>query len=227
MSEQVNEQEERKAPIYLLVDTSGSMIGEPITSVKNGIDTCIQAVRTDPQSLEKAWVSIITFASKADLAMKLTKVKDIANLPDISAAGGTNYADAIKLLNDSLKNDLRENTETVKGDYKAFVVLFSDGEPNIGDYKAELTKLNRKKINYFIAATTSTDEKCKKALADVVQHEENVIYLPTSDTGTFKKFFKWVTQSYHSSVGKGDDIGNGSIGELPPLPDFNDEGELL
>ena len=220
-------EQERKAPIYLLVDVSGSMVGEPITSVKNGIDTCIQAVRTDPQSLEKAHVSIITFASKANMAMKLTKVTDIVTLPDLSAGGGTNYADAIKLLNESLEHDLRENTETVRGDYKAFVVLFSDGEPNIGDHKAELDKLNRRKINYFIAATTSTEEKCKKALADVVQHEENVIYLPTSNAGTFKKFFQWVTQSYNASVGRGDDIGNGSIGELPPLPDFNDEGELL
>ena len=196
-------EQERKAPIYLLVDVSGSMVGEPITSVKNGIDTCIQAVRTDPQSLEKAHVSIITFASKANMAMKLTKVTDIVTLPDLSAGGGTNYADAIKLLNESLEHDVRENTETVRGDYKAFVVLFSDGEPNIGDHKAELDKLNRRKINYFIAATTSTD------------------------AGTFKKFFQWVTQSYNASVGRGDDIRNGSIGELPPLPDFNDEGELL
>lgn len=226
----------RKAPIYLLIDTSGSMYGEAITSVKNGIDICIKALRTDPVSMEKAYVSIITFADKAEMAMKLTYVPDIANLPEIKANGTTSMGDAIKLLNESLENDLAENSETEKGDYKAFVVIFTDGRPTDKSVlETELKKLNRHKINYLIAATTNEDAEVKKTLTEITQHEENVIYLPTANAETFKKFFIWVTQSANASFNRGDapapgeDFGGGSgdIGELPPLPDFNDDGDLL
>ena len=218
----MNEQE-RKAPIYFLVDTSESMHGEPITRVKNGIDMCIQAVRNDQQSSKKSHVSIITFATEAKVVMKLTKVTEIASIPDFEVGGQTNYAAAIKLLNESLENDLRENTETEKGDYKAVVVLFSDGKPDIGDHTTELDKLDRRKINYFIAATTNTDEECKKALADVVQHEENVIYLPETISGKEG----YVNTKEDLIVGKPHDVSSVNIEDLPPLPSFSEDDVLI
>ena len=228
---------QRKAPIYLLIDTSGSMVGEAITSVKNGIDICIKALRTDPVSMEKAYVSIITFADEAKMAMPLTYVPDIVKLPDIEARGVTSMGDALRVLNESLQNDLRENTATEKGDYKAFVVIFTDGRATDKDViESELKKLKRRKINYFIAATTSEDENVKKTLTEITLKEENVIYLPTANADTFKKFFMWVTQSASASISRvgapdnGEDFGDqssGGIGELPPLPHFDDDGDLL
>lgn len=223
----------RKAPIYLLIDTSGSMIGEAITAVKNGIDLCIRALRTDPLSMEKAYLSIITFSDKADTAMKLTYVPDISNVPDIEAYGPTAMGDAIRLLNESLHNDLVENTATEKGDYKAFVVIFTDGRPtDKTTLETELAKLDRHKISYFIAATTDEDPEVKAILSKVTGKEENVIYLPTANAETFKKFFNWVTQSANASFGRnpnnGEDFGgSGNLGSLPPLPNFNDDGDLL
>lgn len=230
----------RKAPIYLLIDISGSMMGEPITSVKNGIDLCVKAMRSDPLTLEKAYLSIITFADKAEIALKLTKVRDIVSIPDIKAEGVTSMGDAIRLLNESLQNDLTENTAEEKGDYKAFVVVFTDGRPTDRSVlEAELQKLNRRKINYFIAATTSEDASVKETLKTLTLSEENVIYLPTASADTFKKFFKWLSQSYNASlnIGKpngGEDFGPGgkndsvhTLGSLPPLPNFNDDGDLL
>lgn len=231
----------RKAPIYLLIDTSGSMNGEAITSVKNGIDLCIKTMRSDPLTLEKAYLSIITFDEKANVALKLTRLSDLVTIPDIKAEGATAMGDAIRLLNESLQNDLTENTAEEKGDYKAFVVVFTDGRPTDRSVlEAELQKLNRRKINYFIAATTSEDASVKETLKAITLSEENVIYLPTASSDTFRKFFNWVTQSYNASIGRpnnGEDFGPGgkdgkdgtvhTIGSLPPLPNFNDDGDLL
>ena len=41
----------RRLPVYLLIDTSGSMKGEPIESVKVGIESMIATLRQDPYAL--------------------------------------------------------------------------------------------------------------------------------------------------------------------------------
>ena len=55
----------RRLPVYLLLDTSGSMTGEPIEAVKNGVETLLSTLRQDPYTLETAFVSVITFDSTA------------------------------------------------------------------------------------------------------------------------------------------------------------------
>lgn len=61
----------RRLPVYLLLDTSGSMYGEPIEAVKNGVQTLISTLRSDPYALETAYISIITFNSSAQQALRL------------------------------------------------------------------------------------------------------------------------------------------------------------
>ena len=46
----------RRLPVYLLLDTSGSMYGEPIEAVKNGVQTLISTLRSDPYALETAYM---------------------------------------------------------------------------------------------------------------------------------------------------------------------------
>jgi uncharacterized protein YegL len=38
----------RRLPVYLLLDTSGSMHGEPIEAVKNGMQILLSTLRQDP-----------------------------------------------------------------------------------------------------------------------------------------------------------------------------------
>ena len=51
----------RKLPVYLLLDCSGSMFGEPIEAVKNGVQVLVSTLRQDPYALETAHLGIITF----------------------------------------------------------------------------------------------------------------------------------------------------------------------
>ena len=55
----------RRLPVYLLLDVSGSMTGEPITAVQNGVQTMVSALMGDPQALESAYISVITFSNSA------------------------------------------------------------------------------------------------------------------------------------------------------------------
>jgi uncharacterized protein YegL len=62
----------RRLPVYLLLDTSGSMTGEPIEAVKNGVQVMISSLRQNPQAIETAFISIITFDSVAKQVVPLT-----------------------------------------------------------------------------------------------------------------------------------------------------------
>ena len=53
----------RRLPVYLLLDCSGSMSGEPIEAVKQGIKALLTELKGDPQALETACLSVITFNS--------------------------------------------------------------------------------------------------------------------------------------------------------------------
>ena len=55
----------RRLPVYLLLDTSGSMSGEPIEQVKNGLQMLVAGLRQDPYALETAYLAVITFDSAA------------------------------------------------------------------------------------------------------------------------------------------------------------------
>ena len=51
----------RRLPVYLVIDTSGSMRGESIHSVNVGIQAMLSALRQDPYALESVHISIITY----------------------------------------------------------------------------------------------------------------------------------------------------------------------
>lgn len=49
----------RRLPVYILIDTSGSMKGEPIESVKVGLSDMIASLRLDPYALETACINLL------------------------------------------------------------------------------------------------------------------------------------------------------------------------
>ena len=51
----------RRLPVYFLLDTSGSMYGEPIQALNNALSGMIYSLRTDAQAQETLWISIVTF----------------------------------------------------------------------------------------------------------------------------------------------------------------------
>ena len=92
----------RRLPVYLLIDTSGSMFGEPIEAVRNGIQLLQSSLSADPYALETAWISIITFDTSAKQITPLTEVASFVP-PTIEATGCTALGGALKLLAECVK----------------------------------------------------------------------------------------------------------------------------
>ncbi len=64
----------RRLPVYLVPDTSGSMTGGPIESLKNGVQVLSFPPYADPYALETAYLSVITFSTSAQQLVPLTEL---------------------------------------------------------------------------------------------------------------------------------------------------------
>ncbi len=205
----------RRLPVYLLLDTSGSMYGEPIEAVKNGVQVLVSTLRSDPYALETAYLSIITFNSTAQ---QLTPLTELANFqqPEIEASGCTSLGAALSLLAQKVDQEVTKTTPEVKGDWKPLVFIMTDGVPT-DDITQGLAAFKNGKFGMVVAcaAGKGADQNVLKKIT------ESVVALDTADSATIKSFFKWVSASISTSSMKveegGRDIG-GTLNELPPPP---------
>ena len=139
----------RRLPVYLLLDTSGSMYGEPIEAVKNGVQTLVSTLRSDPYALETAYISIITFNSSAQQIAPLTELASF-QLPVIDASGCTALGEALNLLAQKVDTEIVKTTAEVKGDWKPIVFIMTDGEPT-DDLQKGLNEFKKRKVGMVVA----------------------------------------------------------------------------
>src|SRR5437667_5709485 len=94
----------RRLPVYLVLDVSGSMAGEPIEAVRQGVRALLADLRSDPQALETAYLSVITFAGSAVQACPLTELMTFQE-PSLTAGGATAMGAALRLLEQSVDTE--------------------------------------------------------------------------------------------------------------------------
>ena len=204
----------RRLPVYLLLDTSGSMSGEPIEAVKNGVQIMISALRQNPQAIETAFLSVITFDSVAQQIIPLTDLASF-QMVDIKATGLTALGEALKLVAHKIETEVQKTTTETKGDWKPLVFIMTDGIPT-DDWQNGLNEFKKAKVAFTVAcaAGSGADANILKQITD------NVVSLDTADSASIGKFFQWVTASIGVSSSKVEDSGKEVTGlnELPPPP---------
>lgn len=185
----------RRLPIYFVIDVSESMVGEPIEQVQDGIATIIKDLRTDPYALETVYISIITFAGKAQ---KLTPLVELFNFypPKLPIGGGTSLGNVITFLISDMNSSLQKTTMDQKGDWKPIIFLFTDGNPT-DKYEAAFERWDKdykSKTNLIVISLGSNADT-----SIFGKITENVLLLKNTDSESFKKFFNWVTASIKTS----------------------------
>ena len=204
----------RRLPVYLLLDVSGSMSGEPIAAVENGVQTMHAALMSDPNALETAYLSVITFSDSVQQVVPLTELNQFVP-PQLKAGGMTSMGAALKFVAECAEREVTKTTPEVKGDWKPLVFIMTDGAAtdNVEDGLAEFKK---RKWGVVVAcgagAGADTDEL--KKITEVV------LKMDTADSASYKAFFQWVTDSIGRSSEKVEQSGEaGASDMLPPPPE--------
>ena len=204
----------RRLPVYLVLDTSGSMNGEPIEAVKNGVQVLVSTLRQDPYALETAYLSVITFDSSAKQLVPLTELGSFQQ-PSIQATGTTALGEALTLLAQRIEAEVSKTTPEQKGDWKPLIFIMTDGAPT-DDWQKGVNDLKKIKTGLIVACAAGP----KADTAILKQITEVVVQLDTADSATIQAFFKWVSASVSSGSQKVENgLGDASaLKDLPPPP---------
>lgn len=204
----------RRLPVYLLLDTSGSMSGEPIEAVKNGVQVLVSTLRQDPYALETAFLSVITFDSSARQICTLTELVAFQP-PSLVATGSTAFGEALELLAQKISSEVTTTTTEVKGDWKPLIFIMTDGEPT-DNWQKGIQALKNVKTGAIVAcaAGPNANTNILKKITEIV------VQLDTADSATIKAFFKWMSASISTGSQK---VDSGQkevkgLGDLPPPP---------
>ena len=190
------------------------MKGEPIESVKVGIESMIATLRQDPYALETVNISIITYDREVKVLLPLTPLEDL-QLPNITTpdSGPTHTGEALEKLCKQLDAEVTLSTPDRKGDWMPLLFIMTDGHPSdIMLYNQIVPMVKKKKFASIIACAAGMKAK----IEPLKQLTDQVYSLDTMDSTSFKKFFKWVSDLI--------EVGNKSVGAideliLPPPPE--------
>ena len=206
----------RRLPIYIAIDTSGSMNGEPILSVNVGLQAMIHALRQDPHALDSVSLSIITFDNDVKEIFALTPLEQV-QIPEITCprSGATNLGAGLEMVIGRMQRDVSKSSAEKKGDWRPMLFLMTDGAPSdTALFNEMVIKIRQCDFGKIIACAAGP--KAKESF--LKQITDTVVSLDTTDSAAFSSFFKWVSANVEqSSVGIGAGTDNSST--LPPPPD--------
>ena len=204
----------RRLPVYLLLDCSGSMMGEPIEAVRQGVKALLSELKGDPQALETAYLSVITFDSSARQVIPLTELMQFQE-PELKASGATALGGALNVLMECVNSEVRKSSETQKGDWRPLVFILTDGAPtDVEAFGQAAQALKGMKAANIVACAAGS----RADTTYLRQITENVLMMNTLSAGDMARFFAWVSGSINMSS-KSLDARPGAAIELPPPPD--------
>jgi uncharacterized protein YegL len=205
----------RRLPVYILLDTSGSMRGEPIHSVNVGLQAMLSALRQDPYALESVHLCIITFDNEARVYLPLTPLDEV-HFTDVAVpdAGATLMGAALELLIQVVDQEVRKSTADAKGDWRPLVFMMTDGSPSdLYAFREAIPEVKKRNFGSILACAAGPKAKQEYLL----ELTDRVVTMDTMDASAFSGFFKWVSASV--AIGSSSAGLTGQVSLPPPPPE--------
>lgn len=119
---------EPRCACVLLLDTSGSMSGEPINALNEGLRTFKENLNQDNLAKKRIEVAIITFDSDVKVVQDFVTAEQFQP-PTLTAGGVTHTGSGINLALDMIQNRKSKYRSNGISYYRPWVFMITDGEP--------------------------------------------------------------------------------------------------
>lgn len=197
-----------RCPCVLVLDTSGSMEGDPIQALNDGLQAFQTDIQEDKLARRRTEIAIVTFGDGG-----VQRIQDFIEAgrfaaPTLVAAGRTPVGEAINQaldLVDSAKAEYQSNGIPY---YRPWVFLITDGEPT-DEWKAAAERVHAAEaanaLNFFAVGVGDAD---MSMLAQIAPPQRPPLHLQGL---AFRQLFVWFSQSQKS-------VSTSKPGEQAPLP---------
>lgn len=204
------ENPEPRCPCLLLLDTSGSMSGEPIRELNQALQLFKNELMADSMTAKRVEVALLTFGP-VELVTDFVSAYSFVP-PVLQAKGDTPLGKALEVGLEVLrqrKQRLRENGIDL---YRPWIFLITDGEPT-DEWRAitEQIKAGEEHKSFLFFALATGNAKLD-ALRQISVRE------PLKVSGVkFRPLFRWLSDSLKA-------VSHSNPGDRVGLPDYKPYG---
>ncbi len=200
------ENPENRCPVILLLDTSLSMVGDPVQALMRGVRVFKEEVHRDTKASLSVEVAIISFGP-VQLLQDFVTVEEFVP-PSLEAEGFTPMGEAINYAIDVLEHRKEVYKENGIQYYRPWIFLITDGAPT-DPWQQAANRLQQAeadgKLCFFAVAVEGADLQTLKKIAPP---ERPPILLNGLD---FQSLFLWLSSSMKR-------VSSGKVGEVLALP---------
>lgn len=200
---------EPRVACVLLLDTSGSMEGERINQVQEGLSVFHENLRTDRLASKRAEIAIVTFGGTVETLQPFSTA-DIFTPPTLRTSGQTPMGEAIRQGIELVTEEKQVYKANGISYFRPWIFLFTDGEPT-DEWQSAARMVHEGEKNgsfsFFAIGTGDANMEILNAIADPSRPPVKVKGL------NFQDMFIWLSSSIKT-------VSHSQPGErvkLPPL----------
>jgi len=183
---------EPRCACILLLDTSGSMQGNPIAELNEGLRTFKEELMSDGMAMQRVEVAIVTFGPVQVLSEFQTA--DLFEAPELAVTGNTPMGAAIEQGLDMLEARKQIYKQAGVSYYRPWVFLITDGAPT-DDWKRAAERVRagdnseRKQFSFFAVGVDGVD---MSTLTQICSPNRPPLKLKGL---SFRELFSWLSSS--------------------------------
>ncbi len=203
------ENPEPRCPCVLLLDTSGSMQGAPISALNQGLQTFKDELAKDTLAARRVEVAVVTFDSHVTVVQDFITV-DHFDPPSLGGHGLTHMGAAIHQALDMIQARKEQYRTNGIAYYRPWAFMITDGEPqgesdDIVDHAAQRIRdeEENKRVAFFAVGVEG---------ANMTRLEEIAARTPVKLKGlNFRDMFVWLSASMRM-------VSQSKVGDQVALP---------